>query len=214
VLVDDHPLFRQGLRQEVEADPRFRILGEAADGATGLAMIESLAPAVAVIDLNLPGMNGLDIAAHVRAKELSTRLVVLTMMKDETAFNAAMRTGVLGFVLKDGATSEIISCLVAVARGEAYVSPSCSAFLLRRRARAEALESGMPLVRLLTTAERRVLKRIAAKRSTKDIAAEFGLSPRTIEAHRANICSKLGLKGNNSLLQFALEHRDSLEDLD
>jgi len=214
VLVDDHPLFRQGLRQEVESDPRFRILGEAADGSEGLALIESLAPAVAVLDINLPGLNGLEIAKRIQAQALPTRVVVLTMMKDETAFNAALRAGVLGFVLKDGATSEITSCLVAVSRGEAYVSPACSAFLLRRRARAEALESGLAPVRLLTTAERRVLKRIAAKRSTKDIAAEFQLSPRTIEAHRANICAKLGLKGNNSLLQFALEHRDSLEDLD
>ena len=72
----------------------------------------------------------------------------------------------------------------------------------------------MPQLSLLTTAEKRVLKRIAAKRSTKEIAAEFGLSPRTIEAHRANICSKLGLKGSNSLLQFALEHRADLQDLD
>ena len=214
VLVDDHPLFRQGLRQEVESDPRFEIVGEAADGATGLSLIETLAPALAVIDVNLPEMNGLEIATRVKAASLPTRLVVLTMMKDETAFNAAMRAGVLGFVLKDGATSEIVDCLVAVSRGEAYVSPACSSFLLRRRARAEEREAGLPLVKLLTTAERRVLKRIAAKRSTKEIAAEFDLSPRTIEAHRANICGKLRLKGNNALLQFALEHRESLEELD
>lgn len=214
VLVDDHPLFRQGLRQEVEADPRFAIVGEAADGAAGLALLRRLQPALAVLDVNLPEMNGLEVAARAQAESLPTRLVMLTMMKDETAFNAALRAGVRGFVLKDGATSEITSCLLAVARGEAYVSPACSGFLLRRRARAEELEAGLPLVRLLTTAERRVLKRIAAKRSTKDIAAEFALSPRTIEAHRANICGKLKLKGSNSLLQFALEHRHSLEELD
>jgi DNA-binding NarL/FixJ family response regulator len=214
VLVEDHPLFRQGLRQEVENDLRFRIAGEASDGVEGLALLKRLQPALAVLDLNLPRMSGLDIVSRVAELELPTRLVVLTMVKDESAFNAAMRAGVAGFVLKDGATSEIIDCLVAVAAGGVYVSPACSGFLLRRRARIEEQRAGMPLVKLLTTAERRVLKRIAAKRSTKDIAAEFNLSPRTIEAHRANICGKLKLKGSNSLLQFAIENRDGLEDLD
>jgi DNA-binding NarL/FixJ family response regulator len=214
LLVDDHPLFRQGLRQVVEADGRFLIAGEAADGTTGLNLLRTLRPALAVLDLNLPDIGGLEIAARARREALPTRLVVMTMMRDEQAFNAALRAGVLGYVLKDGAVTEIISCLLAVARGEPYVSPALSAFLLRRRERADEMRHGVPQVSLLTTAEKRVLKRIAAKRSTKDIAAEFNLSPRTIEAHRANICGKLKLKGSNSLLQFALEHRDGLEDLD
>ena len=214
IMVDDHPLFRQGLRQVIEDDGRFRLAGEAADGAGGLKLLRSLRPALAVLDLSLPDFSGLELAAHVRREALPTKLVVMTMMRDEQAFNAALRAGVLGYVLKDGAVSEIISCLLAVARGEPYVSPSLSGFLLRRRSRADDLQSGLPQLALLTTAEKRVLKRIADKRSTKDIAAEFNLSPRTIEAHRANICSKLKLKGSNSLLQFALEHRDGLDDLD
>jgi DNA-binding NarL/FixJ family response regulator len=214
LLIDDHPLFRQGLRQVIEADGRFEIVGEAADGATGLKLLETLRPTLAVLDLNLPDISGLEIAARAVRQALPTRLVVMTMMRDEQAFNAALRAGVSGYVLKDGAVTEIVSCLLSVARGEAYVSPSLSGFLLRRRARTEELRTGLPQVSLLTTAEKRVLKRIAAKRSTKDIAAEFNLSPRTIEAHRANICSKLKLKGSNSLLQFALEHRDGLEGLD
>ena len=214
LIVDDHPLFRQGLKQVIEEDSRFELVGEAPDGATGIRLLGELEPDVAVLDLNLPDISGLEVATRARAARLPTRLAVLTMLKDEQAFNAALRAGVLGYVLKEGAVAEIVNCLLAVARGEAYVSPALSGFLLRRRERTEQLRSGLPLVGLLTTAEKRVLRRIAAKRSTKEIAAEFHLSPRTVEAHRANICSKLRLKGSNSLLQFALEHREALEGLE
>jgi DNA-binding NarL/FixJ family response regulator len=177
-------------------------------------MILNDKPDVAVLDVNLPGMNGLEIAARLKAKKSKAHLVVLTMLKDEQVFNQALNLDIRGFVLKENAAVEILNCIAAVARDEAYVSPSLTDYLLRRRSRAGALATKRPGLDDLTVAERRILKRIALGKTTKEIAGEFFISPRTVESHRANICDKLELTGSNRLLQFALENRDALGHLD
>lgn len=213
VIVDDHPLFRQGLRQVIEADSRFKLVGEADNGESALELIQRLQPDLAVIDINLPRLSGLELATALQARKSRVDLVVLTMCKDEQAFNQALSLGIKGYVLKENAAGEILSCMTAVAAGDAYVSPSVSAYLLRRRNRAEALAARKPGLEDLTVAERRILKRIAQKMTTKEIASDLGVSPRTVESHRANICTKLGLAGSNCLFQFALENRDALSQL-
>lgn len=212
-IADDHPLFRRGLQQVISDDPRFVLTGEADNGLDALQLIESSRPDLAVLDLNMPKLNGWELAAAIRERCLPTRMVALTMLKEEAAFNRAMNLGFDGYLLKESAATEIVNCLIAVAGGLPYVSPAASSFLLKRRRRAQDLEQRTPLEEL-TVAERRVLKRIAEKRSSKEIAAELEISPRTVETHRANIGAKLGLKGNNSLLQFAIENRDALAQLD
>jgi DNA-binding NarL/FixJ family response regulator len=214
VIVDDHPLFRQGLRRAIEEDQRFMITGEADHSQAAMDMILNDKPDVAVLDVNLPGMNGLEIAARLKAKKSKAHLVVLTMLKDEQVFNQALNLDIRGYVLKENAAIEILNCIAAVARGEAYVSPSLTDYLLRRRGRAGALATKRPGLDDLTVAERRILKRIAQGKTTKEIAGEFFISPRTVESHRANICDKLELTGSNRLLQFALENRDALGHLD
>jgi DNA-binding NarL/FixJ family response regulator len=213
LIVDDHPLFRQGLRQVIDSDPRFELAGEAEDADAALKLVQEKKPDILVLDVNLPRMSGLDLAEILRTKKCQAGIVVLTMLKDEQVFNQAMNLGVKGFVLKENAVSEIVNCIVSVAAGAPYVSPSLTNLLLRRRNRAEALAARTPTLSDLTTAERRVLKAVAQKKTTKEIASELFISPRTVESHRANISSKLSLKGANSLLQFALEHRDALEHL-
>lgn len=213
VIVDDHPLFRQGLRQAVEADARFNVIGEEADGTAAAETIAKLKPDVAVLDINLPGMTGLEVAARLQVSRSPARLVVLTMLKDEQAFNRALNAGVQGYVLKENASDEILNCIVAVARGEAYVSPSLTGFMLSRRRRANLLATRQPSLEDLTVAEKRILQRIAAGKTSKEIAAELFISPRTVETHRANISSKLSLSGANRLLQFAWENRDALNHL-
>lgn len=210
LIVDDHPLFRQGLRQLIQTDARFTLAGEAGDGAEALAFIERQKPALAVLDVNLPTLSGLEVARQAQAARLPTRLVVLTMFKEEETFNRALDLGVLGFVLKENAVQDILASLVAAARGEHYLSPTISSYLIRRRGRAEKLAETRPGLDQLTKAERRILKLVAGKKTSREIAAELFVSPRTIEAHRANISQKLGLRGSNSLLQFALEHRSSI----
>jgi DNA-binding NarL/FixJ family response regulator len=213
MIVDDHPLFRQGLKQAVEGDSRFAVVGEADNGQKALQLILQLHPDVAVLDVNLPGLNGLEVAAALRAQKSKVSLVILTMLKDEQAFNRALNLGIHGYVLKENITDEILNCIAAVSRNEAYVSPSMSEFLLRRRGRADTLASHKPGLDDLTVAEKRILKRVAAGKTTKEIAAELFISPRTVESHRANICEKLELTGANRLLQFALENRDALNQL-
>jgi len=213
LIVDDHPLFRQGLRQVILSDSRFELAGEADDAEAAISLSQEKKPDIIVLDVNLPKMSGLELAAVLKSKKCQAGLVVLTMLKDERIFNQAMNVGVTGFVLKENAAGEILNCMASVAEGEPYVSPSLSGFLLRRRNRAESLAVKTPTLNDLTTAERRILKAIAQKKTTREIASELFISPRTVESHRANISTKLALKGSNSLLQFALEHRDALEHL-
>jgi len=213
MIVDDHPLFRQGLRQAIGGDSRFEVIGEAEDGQIALERILELRPDVAVLDVNLPKLNGLEIAAALRAKKSKVNLVILTMLKDEQAFNKALNLGIHGYVLKENAADEILNCIAAVSRSEAYVSPSLTDFLLRRRSRAESLASHKPGLEDLTVAEKRILKRVAQGKTNKEIAAELFISPRTVESHRSNICEKLELTGANRLLQFAFENRDALNQL-
>jgi DNA-binding NarL/FixJ family response regulator len=210
LIVDDHPLFRQGLRQLVEGDARFELIAEAGDGNEALRLIEQRKPDVAVLDVNLPGLSGLEVARRVQAARLPTRIVVLTMFKEEETFNRALDVGVLGFVLKENAAQDILASIVAVATGEHYLSPTISSYLVRRRGRAEILAAHKPGLDDLTKAERRILKLIAEKKTSREIAAELFISPRTVEAHRANISQKLDLHGSHSLLQFALENRSAI----
>jgi DNA-binding NarL/FixJ family response regulator len=212
-IVDDHPLFRQGLRQAIQSDARFELTGEADNGHAAIDAIRSLTPDLAVLDVNLPDVSGLEIAQRLRDARVSTRLVFLTMLRDESAFNHALNNGAQGYLLKESAVTEIINCLVSVAGGIPYVTPALSSFLLNRRNKSATLATQTPGLHDLTTAERRILKRIAEKKSTKEIAAELKVSPRTVETHRANISAKLDLKGSNALLQFAIEHRDALSSL-
>jgi DNA-binding NarL/FixJ family response regulator len=210
LIVDDHPLFRNGLRQVVQDDSRFELLGEAADGATAWKLIQEKKPRVAILDINLPGLTGLEIARRVQEKKLPTRVIILTMLKEEDLINRALDFGVNGFVLKENAVEDIVNAIVTASEGGHYLSPAVSGYLVRRRSRAEQLAAHKPGLDDLTKAERRILKLIAEKKTSREIAAELFISPRTVEAHRANICTKLELHGSHSLLQFALENRSSL----
>ena len=209
LIVDDHPLFRSGLRQVIQSDPRFELVGEAGDGETAWRLIQEKKPDVAVLDVNLPGLTGLEVARKVQAGKTRVRIIILTMHKEEVLINRALDFGVNGFVLKENAAENILEAIVTVAAGGHYLSPAVSGHLVRRRSRAETLAAQKPGLDDLTKAERRILKHIAEKKTSREIAAELFISPRTVEAHRANICAKLELTGSHSLLQFALENRSS-----
>jgi len=210
LIVDDHPLFRQGLRQVVEADSRFDLVAEAGDGETALRSIQDKTPDVAVLDVDLPRLSGLEVARALQGKGLPTRVIILTMYKEEEIFNRALDFGVMGFVLKENAVEDILNSVVAVAAGKHYLSSTISGYLLRRLGRAEELATKKPGLNDLTKAERRILKLIAEKKTSREIAMELSISQRTVDAHRAHISAKLDLHGNHSLLQFALENRTAV----
>lgn len=210
LIVDDHPLFRRGLRQVIIDDGQFELVGETGDGKVAMQLIKEKKPDVAVLDVKLPGFTGLEIAHQLQAVRSSTRVIILTMHNEEALLHRALDNGAMGFVLKENAVEEIIKAIEVVAEGEHYFSPSVSGHLVHRRQRAESLAKEKPGLDDLTKAELRILKLIAAKKTSRDIAKELFISPRTVEAHRSNICAKLNLRGSHSLLQFALENRSSL----
>lgn len=210
VIADDHPIFRRGLRDVVKEDASVTLLGEAGDGAEAVRLIEELKPQVAVLDHDMPNLNGLQVAQAVRRQKFPVALVMLTMFKEERLFNEAMNAGFLGYVLKENAASDLIACIHAVAAGNAFISPVLSSYLLQRGVRVQVLASENPGLDKLTPAERRILKLIAADFTSKEIAGRLGVSFHTVENHRSNISAKLGLSGSHSLLKFAFDHKSSL----
>ncbi len=210
LIADDHPIFGRGLRQVLVADPALELVAEAQDGEAALQRIEEERPDVAVLDIDMPKKDGFDVVRAMAERNLTSAVVFLTMHKDEELFNGAMNLGVRGYVLKESAFSELIESIKAAAANRYFVSPSLSTYLLNRRKRHDALVEERPGLNQLTAAERRVLQLIAAEMGTGDIARELSVSIRTVENHRAHICSRLGLQGRDALLRFALTHRSEL----
>lgn len=210
LIADDHPVLRRGLRQVIENEPGFSVVAEAGTGASALRFVETLSPDFAVVDLEMPGMGGLELIRTVHQMRFKLAMAVLTMHADETNFNAAFDSGTQGYVLKDGAFTEIIACIRAVIAGEQYVTPVLSQFLLNRYRRETVLRCPSPGVADLTPVQRRVLQLISECRTSRQIAASLRRDERTVEGYRADMCAKLGLNGSHSLVKFALQHRHEL----
>jgi DNA-binding NarL/FixJ family response regulator len=210
LIADDHPVFRQGLRQIIETDPQLKVGAEAADGEQALARLQDTPLDVAMLDLTMPLKDGFAVARTARELRLTVPLVFLTMHKYEHYLHSALDLGVRGYVLKDGAITEIVSCLKAVAAGQDYISPALTSFLIRRSTRAAELIAAKPALEQLTPAERRVLKLIAEGKTSREIAVDLGIGIRTIEHHRNNITTKLDLHGSHALVKFALQHQAEL----
>ncbi len=204
VVADDHAIFRHGLKEVIANAPGLRVVGEADNGRSALDVIVAQEPVVAVIDLDMPGLDGFEVARQARDLQLPTRVVILTMHVDELHFNQAIDLGVRGYVIKDDAVTDVITCIKVVAAGGEYVSPALSSYLLgRSRSQITPLP---PSGATFTPAERRVLALLADLKTTKQIAAELGVSPRTIDNHRANLCAKLNLQGTHALAKFAQDY--------
>ena len=210
VIADDHPVFRRGLRQIIEMEPHFEVAGEAEDGEAALATLIAIKPEIAVLDIDMPKLDGFALARAVREQKLPTAVIFLTMYKEEEFFNEAMDLGVKGYLLKDNAVTDIIGCIRAVTAGKYYITPAISSYLLNRQARAASLVKQNPGLNDLTPAELRILRLIAENKTSKEIASELFVSYRTVENHRANICQKLSLHGSQALIKFALEHKSRL----
>jgi DNA-binding NarL/FixJ family response regulator len=209
VIAEDHPLFRKGLTDVLAGAPDFRIVGEAGDGESALALVRRHRPRIALLDIDMPKASGLAVAEAIRREALGAEVVILTMYKDAALFRRALDVGARGYVLKDSAVTDIVACLHMVASGRAYISPALSSELLERRADIPVVE--LAALAGLTAAERRILRLIAQGHTSVAVAGTLGISPKTVENHRLHICSKLGLHGPQALLRFALEHKALLE---
>ena len=210
VLADDHPLFRKGLRGVLEEAPDITVVAEAGNGGEALVMAREQRPDVIDLDLDMPDKDGIEVARIVRDEKLPTQAVLLTAHKSEALVNRALDSGVSGYVLKDGALTEIVDCVRAVHARRPWVSAQLATVLLTRRDRAEKLADEKTGLGSLTATERRVLTLVARGGTSREIGEEMFISVRTVEHHRANIALKLGLKGSNALVKFAVAHRSEL----
>ena len=207
LIADDHPIFRSGLRQVIEADATMTVIAEADDGASALRLIREHKPDIAVLDVNMPGVSGFDVVESIRKENLSSDVVLLTMHNEEAMFTKALSLGVRGYVLKDSATTDILNCLHAVRNGENYTSAELTKYLFKKASGQSTPVEGLES---LTPTERRVLALIAEYLTSREIADKLGVSVRTIENHRNNICAKVGVHGSHALMKFALQHQSEL----
>ena len=210
VIADDHPIFRQGLRQVIEKDAFLKVVAEAEDGVAALERIQECGPQIAILDIDMPNQDGFAVARSIREHRQPVSVIFLTMHKDEMHFNEALDLGVRGYLIKDNAAADVVNCIRAVAAGENYISPALSTYLLNRSRRVTTFVQQHPGLRELTATERRILALLAEYKTSKEIAGELCVSVRTIENHRANICTKLDLHGTHALAKFAIQHKSEL----
>lgn len=210
VIAEDHPFFRDGLRSALERETGFQVVAEASDGVTALRRIQELRPDVAVLDIGLPELDGCAVARRLREESIPVELVFLTIADDEDMFEEALEWDVKGYLLKDCTAAEIVKCVRTVAAGQSFAAPAMATYLVSKTRRIEKLADKVPGLRLLTPQERIILKRVAQDKSSKEIAEELGIAPKTVDAHRMNICNKLDIHGNHVLGRFAARHRDEI----
>ncbi|HLX68006.1 MAG TPA: response regulator transcription factor [Verrucomicrobiae bacterium] len=206
LIVDDHPLLRRGVRDVIAENPRFQIVGEASDGEEAVRQVTALRPDIAIVDVDMPRLNGLELLRRLRQLASPIKAIILTMYKEEDVFNSAMDLGAKAYVVKDNAANDIMAALEKVVQGQMYLSPVMLEAGQRRSDRVQELLLNKPQIETLTPSERRILKLIGEDYTSKEIANFLKLSVRTVDNHRQNICRKLNLHGTHSLLKFAFDN--------
>jgi two-component system response regulator NreC len=200
LLADDHSLIRQGLRSLLEKQG-FQVVGEASDGQEALRSVEKTQPNVAILDISMPILNGMDAARELLKSSPKTRVILLTQHDEDQYVTEALRAGVRGYVLKSQAAEDLVHAIQEVCRGSVYLSPNIAgavvdAYLSKTHASPDPL-SGR---------ERQVLQLVGEGKSTKDIAEHLGISVKTAESHRARLMKKLDIHETASLVRYAIRH--------
>jgi DNA-binding NarL/FixJ family response regulator len=200
VLADDHALVRTGLRGIVSGFENMEVVGEASDGHQALQLIATLNPDVALVDVTMPRLNGIELAERVAREHPRTRVVILSMHSDTSFVRAALRAGAAGYLLKNADRSELDQALRAVARGETWVSPGVSKAVVE----ALAVDPAAGPRELLTPRQREILQLVAEGNSTKEIAHGLQLSVKTVETHRSQMMDRLGIRDVAGLIRYAI----------
>jgi DNA-binding NarL/FixJ family response regulator len=204
VLADDHPVVRQGLRALLHSEPDIRVVGEAGDGLEATQLVERLKPNVLLLDLMMPGLNGLEVTRQVNQRAPQTRVVILSMYANEAYVLSALRNGAAGYVLKDAHTADLLRAVREVALGRRYLSPPLSERAIESYIQRDAAAQ-LDRYEMLTLREREILSLSAEGYTTLQIADRLFISPRTEETHRANLMRKLALHSQTDLVRFALQ---------
>jgi two-component system response regulator NreC len=198
VLADDHVLVRQGLKSLLERE-HFHVIAEASDGQDAVRLIESHHPDIAIMDISMPTLNGIDAARGLSRTAPKTKVILLTQHEEEQYIHEALEAGVKGYVLKNQVANDLIQAIRQVSRGEFYLSPGISRAVME----AYRNKSDRP-ADPLTVRERQVLQLIAEGKSTKDTASVLGISVKTAESHRMRLMQKLNIHETASLVRYAV----------
>lgn len=202
VIADDHQVVREGLRFLLSSEPGIEVAGEAADGTAALDAVRSLRPDVLLLDLFMPGTDGMSVLRSLRDEGLPANVLVLTSSTDDSHLVEAVRTGALSFLPKTAGVDQVVEAVRCAARGEAVLQPAATARLIRELRHGTAPD---PL-RLLTPRETDVLREVARGRANREIARSLSVSEETVKSHVSSILAKLGLADRTQAAIFALQH--------
>lgn len=202
LLADDHAMLRDGVRMVLEAHPGFEVVGTADNGVEAVALAHSLHPDIAVLDVAMPVLNGLDATREIRAGCPGTEIVILSMHEGEDYLREALRAGAAGYVLKRAAAKELVGAIQAVQRGESYLDPALTRTLISDYVR-KVDRTDLP-ADALTERELEVLKLVAEGLTNRQIAARLNISIKTVQSHRANLMDKLDLHDRTELVRYAI----------
>lgn len=204
LLADDHGILRAGLRNLLNAEPDFEVVGEAADGIQALEMAEQTDPDLILVDINMPNMGGIEMLQQLRAKQNATKVLMLTVHEDDGLLKKAIRAGASGYLVKRAAESDLINAIRTVMQGDMYVHPSMTRALLKDLVPAPL--SNPAGDNTLTHREIEILRMVARGYTNNQIAQKLSISARTVEGHRANLMGKLGLHSRVELVEYAEQH--------
>jgi DNA-binding NarL/FixJ family response regulator len=204
VIVDDHPLFRKGLEQMIHSDGSFAVCGEASNASDAMEVIRKLHPDLAIVDLSLPGANGIELIKNIRVEFAKLPILVLSMHDESLYALRALRAGADGYVMKHEAMANVIHAIREVFNGHPYLSPAMAAQVITKFAHRQA-EGEIDAVERLSDRELEVLELIGKGNEVRQIAKLLHLSPKTVETHRAHIKDKLDLKNSREVARFALQ---------
>jgi DNA-binding NarL/FixJ family response regulator len=204
VIVDDHPLFRKGLQDMIHSDGTFAVCGEAGNAAEAMDVIRKLNPDLAIVDLSLPGANGIELIKNIRAEFQRLPILVLSMHDESLYALRALRAGAEGYVMKHEAMASVIHAIREVFNGRPYLSPAMAAQVITKFAHRQA-EGEVDAVERLSDRELEILELIGKGHDVRQIAKLLHLSPKTVETHRSHIKDKLDLKNSREVARFALQ---------
>jgi DNA-binding NarL/FixJ family response regulator len=207
LLADDQGIVRRGLRALLETERGVEVVAEASDGHEALRLCEATAPDIAILDVAMPRLNGIEVAARVLKQRPELRVIVLSMHSDESYVVRALRAGARGYLLKEATDDDLLPAVRAVARGKTFFSPAVSAMLLEDHVRHLQQRGLEDSYHLLTDREREVLQLLAEGRSNKEVAAALNVGLSTIETHRANLMQKLDLHNTAEIVLYAVRKR-------
>ena len=204
LLADDHTVMRRGLRLLLESQPEFSVVAEASDGRQAVQQAEATQPDVAVMDIAMPNLSGIEAAERITAALPHTAIVILSMHSDEGYVLRALKVGAKGYLLKDSAEGDLIEAIKAVHQGKTFFSPEISKMLMEDYVREIRSRGAEDSYDLLTSREREILQLLAERKSNKEIAQGLNLSPYTVETHRRNLLEKLNLHSLAELILYAV----------